>query len=129
MHLSNTPAVIGAVHPGQLLFTNAPNGIPVKPMVWEFRAGERLGPLSGWSTRAAAEEAIVALTDGSAGAAVLAREGASWMGYRLRSGGPFEPGAEIALSRPLRAQHGSPLFWRHDAIVAVYDDGFAERYA
>lgn len=123
------PPTDAPVTRGSLLATNSPGGIPIKPLPFEVVAGVRLGAVDGWLTLDQARAALATLTDGPTGAAAIVREGDRFLGYAVEGfglgfGDDFEP--NTAITSPLRGRSG--LFWRNDALVAVVDGDFVERF-
>lgn len=124
------PTTSSTVRVGSLLATNSPGGLPIKPLAWEFVAAGVMGPAAGWATLAAAESSVATLTAGAAGAAAIVHDGIRFVAFTLAEG--LGLGSSPALERATGTTHlreSGGVFWRHDALVAVVDGNFIERFA
>ncbi|MCW2920295.1 MAG: hypothetical protein JWL76_169 [Thermoleophilia bacterium] len=114
---------LGHITLGTVLFTNAPNGVLIKPLPIEFTAGSVLGPARGWSSLGDAVAAVAALTAGDRGAAAIVRDGARFVAHTLTSSWFGEP--DVALTSPVRNFGGRPTV--HPSVVAFVDGPWVER--
>lgn len=113
----------GPVRPGSLLFTNAPNGILIKPVPVEFTSRGVVGPTSGWSSLDDAVGAVATLTTGDAGAAAIVRDGARYVAHALQTS--WSGLRDVSLTSSVRNFGGLPI--AHHAVEAFVDGAWVER--
>ena len=113
------PTQPSALVPGTVLFTNAPDGVLIKPLPVSFEAGGIVGPARGWPSIAAAIDGAAVLSAGDQPTVAVVRSGARFVAQSVRPDGPF------TISGPLRNYGG--LRWVHPDVVAFVKGAWVER--
>lgn len=117
--------IAASVAPGAVLFTNAPNGILIKPVPVTFTSHGVIGPRTGFASLDDAIAAAATLTAGEAGAAAVVRDGARFVAHALDHSWLGELG--VALTGSVRNFGGLPTV--HPDVAAFVDGAWVERFS